>query len=136
MTFLATLFNLGSIWPSTSALYLIGFFTFKQCVEEPIELLTPYNQENTTLSVTKSNFLSDNKCSSIALSKVNCFCYFWKLKYKEKKAEFCYEGVWTIGWNMCDQNRRLLYSQWSNGCLWNHLARAYLSNDKANKSLW
>jgi hypothetical protein len=68
MTLLATLFNLGTIWPSTSALYLIGFFTFKVCVDDPIELHLAKGQSTSKSGV--NNFLHDNKCSTPALSEV------------------------------------------------------------------
>jgi hypothetical protein len=67
MTLLATVYNLGHMYPNTLALYLVGFFTVKQC-----------SRTSTILG-----FVKENKCSTSDLSKVNIQCgsYFATMKF-------------------------------------------------------
>ncbi len=67
MTLMATIYNLGNMYPSTLALYLIGFFTVKQCKEnfKAQESISSFYNE------TVSRLIQKNSCSNPNLSKVN-----------------------------------------------------------------
>jgi hypothetical protein len=70
MTLLATLYNLGSMWPGTAVLYLIGLFTFKTCNERKMGL---NNQQSSSFLLNGSLPMRGNKCSTPALSKVDSY---------------------------------------------------------------
>ena len=77
ITFLNTLTNLGSIYPSTIALYLINLFTVKYCSEEKLLLLqnsTEFAQQQNSASSDLKQLIESihkNTCSSTAKSKVD-----------------------------------------------------------------
>jgi PAT family acetyl-CoA transporter-like MFS transporter 1 len=79
MTLLATINNLGYMYPGTLILYLIGFFTVKQCKEN-------ISHQNSTISSdfnkTVSRFIRENKCDNPILSMVNLQVTFSSEEYQ------------------------------------------------------
>jgi PAT family acetyl-CoA transporter-like MFS transporter 1 len=68
MTFMATLTNLGHMYPSTSALYLIGFFTVKQCKQKTS---SSSSTVSSVFNETASRLIQENSCANPNLSKVD-----------------------------------------------------------------
>jgi PAT family acetyl-CoA transporter-like MFS transporter 1 len=68
MTLLSTLYNLGCMYPNTIVLYLVGFFTVKQCV--------PNKTDESSLDPTSLTFIEENTCSNPALAQVVFINYF------------------------------------------------------------
>jgi hypothetical protein len=73
MTLLATVVNLGSMYPSTAALYLIGFFTVKACVPKTTDSSSNFTLVFSSFNETVSAMMIQNKCSTPALSEVFYF---------------------------------------------------------------
>ncbi len=61
---------MGGVWPSTVALYIASFLTWKTC--EPNTLMTA--NHNSTLNATVLSMIQTNTCSSDVESKVNWNC--------------------------------------------------------------
>ena len=78
ITFLNTLTNLGTIYPSTIALYLINLFTVKYCSEKKLLFLHNSTEFALQQNITGNSDLTlliesihENTCSSTAKSKVD-----------------------------------------------------------------
>jgi PAT family acetyl-CoA transporter-like MFS transporter 1 len=93
MTFLNTLSNLGGNWPSTSALYLASFLTFKTCsLNSGSGESAGFNNNNNTCS-TEAQIESCTKAGGVCSTWLDAFYLetlfltifgiFWILKYRK-----------------------------------------------------
>lgn len=72
MTLLNTISNLGSHWPQTLALYLVDYFTVKQC----------FKQSTKYLNSTSVYAIGSNQCKSELDSQVKLIFIMTKIKVK------------------------------------------------------
>lgn len=87
MTFLNTLSNLGGNWPSTSALYLASFLTFKSCL---------VNDSTNTTQITHLTNTCANDADAAECVKLGGVCSTWMDAFYVETFIFTVFGIFWI----------------------------------------